>query len=158
MGKEIQNMFCFQCEQTAGCDGCSGKVGVCGKTAEVANLQDELTGALIGLAHSLNGAGKVEQRTSDLVIRSLFATLTNVNFNEASIKEMIAAVQQEKDRLKPGCRSCANPCGMTEDLQLDSIWKAEENIRSLKSLVLFGLRGMQPMLIMPWYWDSGMKR
>ena len=142
MGKEIQNMFCFQCEQTAGCDGCSGKVGVCGKTAEVANLQDELTGALIGLARSLNGAGKVEQRTSDLVIRSLFATLTNVNFNEASIKEMIAAVQQEKDSLKPGCRSCANPCGMTEDLQLDSIWKAEENIRSLKSLVLFGLRGM----------------
>ena len=142
MGKEIQNMFCFQCEQTAGCDGCSGKVGVCGKTAEVANLQDELTGALIGLARSLNGAGKVEQRTSDLVIRSLFATLTNVNFNEASIKEMIAAVQQEKDSLKPGCRSCANPCGMTVDLQLDSIWKAEENIRSLKSLVLFGLRGM----------------
>ena len=142
MEKEIQNMFCFQCEQTAGCDGCSGKVGVCGKTAEVANLQDELTGALIGLARSLNGAGKVEQRTSDLVIRSLFATLTNVNFNEASIKEMIAAVQQEKDSLKPGCRSCANPCGMTEDLQLDSIWKAEENIRSLKSLVLFGLRGM----------------
>ena len=81
MGKEIQNMFCFQCEQTAGCSGCSGKVGVCGKTAEVANLQDELTGALIGLARSLNGAGKVEQRTSDLVIRSLFATLTNVNFN-----------------------------------------------------------------------------
>ena len=142
MGKEIQNMFCFQCEQTAGCDGCSGKVGVCGKTAEVANLQDELTGALIGLARSLNGAGKVEQRTSDLVIRSLFATLTNVNFNEASIREMIAAVQQEKDSLKPACRSCANPCGMTEDLQLDSIWKAEENIRSLKSLVLFGLRGM----------------
>lgn len=142
MEKEIQNMFCFQCEQTAGCDGCSGKVGVCGKTAEVANLQDELTGALIGLARSLNGAGKVEQRTSDLVIRSLFATLTNVNFNEASIKEMIAAVQQEKNSLKPGCRSCANPCGMTEDLRLDSIWKAEENIRSLKSLVLFGLRGM----------------
>ena len=108
----------------------------------MANLQDELTGALIGLARSLNGAGKVEQKTSDLVIRSLFATLTNVNFNEASIKEMIAAVQQEKNSLKPGCRSCANPCGMTENLRLDSIWRAEENIRSLKSLVLFGLRGM----------------
>ena len=98
-----KKMFCYQREQT-----------------DTAKLQDELTGALIGLARSLNGAGKVEQRTSDLVIRSLFATLTNVNFNEASIKEMIAAVQQEKDSLKPGCRSCANPCGMTEDLQLDS--------------------------------------
>ena len=39
-------MFCFQCEQTAGCTGCTGKAGVCGKTADVAELQDELTGAL----------------------------------------------------------------------------------------------------------------
>ena len=46
-------MFCFQCEQTAGCVGCTGKAGVCGKTAEVAELQDELTGALIGLARRL---------------------------------------------------------------------------------------------------------
>ena len=44
-------MFCFQCEQTAGCVGCRGKAGVCGKTAEVAKLQDTLTGALIGFAH-----------------------------------------------------------------------------------------------------------
>ena len=42
-------MFCFQCEQTAGCTGCTGKAGVCGKTADVAELQDELTGALIGI-------------------------------------------------------------------------------------------------------------
>lgn len=42
------NMFCFQCEQTAGCSGCTRKAGVCGKTADVAKLQDELTGALIG--------------------------------------------------------------------------------------------------------------
>lgn len=41
------NMFCFQCEQTAGCSGCTGKMGVCGKSADIANLQDELTGALI---------------------------------------------------------------------------------------------------------------
>ena len=44
-----KNMFCFQCEQTAGCAGCTGRVGVCGKTADTAKLQDELTGALIGL-------------------------------------------------------------------------------------------------------------
>lgn len=44
------NMFCFQCEQTAGCGDCTGKTGVCGKTASVAKLQDELTGVLIGLA------------------------------------------------------------------------------------------------------------
>lgn len=46
------SMFCFQCEQTAGCAGCTGCAGVCGKTAETANLQDELTGALIGLARA----------------------------------------------------------------------------------------------------------
>ena len=48
--KMDHKMFCFQCEQTAGCAGCTGKAGVCGKTADVAKLQDELTGALIGLA------------------------------------------------------------------------------------------------------------
>ena len=42
-----KKMFCFQCEQTAGCTGCMGNAGVCGKTAGTANLQDELTGALI---------------------------------------------------------------------------------------------------------------
>ena len=46
MSKE---MFCFQCEQTAGCTGCTGKAGVCGKSAGTAKLQDQLTGELIGL-------------------------------------------------------------------------------------------------------------
>ena len=50
-----QNMFCFQCEQTAGCTGCTGKAGVCGKTAQTAELQDRLTGALIGLARATEG-------------------------------------------------------------------------------------------------------
>ena len=45
-------MFCFQCEQAAHCTGCTGSAGVCGKSAETANLQDELTGALIGLARA----------------------------------------------------------------------------------------------------------
>ena len=47
-----QKMFCFQCEQTAGGTGCTGGAGVCGKSSTVANLQDELTGALIGLARA----------------------------------------------------------------------------------------------------------
>ena len=49
-------MFCFQCEQTAGCAGCTGKAGVCGKTAEVAELQDQLTGALVGLSRAVDNA------------------------------------------------------------------------------------------------------
>ena len=45
-----QKMFCYQCEQTAACTGCTGDKGVCGKTSDIAALQDRLTGALIGLA------------------------------------------------------------------------------------------------------------
>lgn len=48
-------MFCFQCEQTAGCTACTGAQGVCGKKADTAKLQDELTGALIGLARATEG-------------------------------------------------------------------------------------------------------
>ena len=48
-----KKMFCFQCEQTAGCTGCMGNAGVCGKDSTTAALQDELTGALIGLAKSV---------------------------------------------------------------------------------------------------------
>ena len=52
-------MFCFQCEQAAHCTGCTDSAGVCGKSAETANLQDELTGALIGLARATDGNEKV---------------------------------------------------------------------------------------------------
>lgn len=60
-------MFCFQCEQTAGCAGCTGKSGVCGKSAANAKLQDQLTGALIGLAHAASNAEKTPQ--TDRLIR-----------------------------------------------------------------------------------------
>lgn len=56
-------MFCFQCEQTAGCTGCTGNAGVCGKTAHVAQLQDELTGALVGLARAADNAPDVNEGT-----------------------------------------------------------------------------------------------
>ena len=49
-------MFCFQCEQAAHCTGCTGSAGVCGKSAETANMQDELPGALIGLARAADGS------------------------------------------------------------------------------------------------------
>ena len=74
-----QEMFCYQCEQTAGCTGCTGKRGVCGKSAAIARLQDELTGELIGLAGACSNAAP-QEGTTDLIIEGLFATLTNVNF------------------------------------------------------------------------------
>ena len=75
-------MFCFQCEQTAGCAGCTGKAGVCGKTAEVAELQDQLTGALIGLSRAVDNAPDANEGTWRLMIEGLFTTVTNVSFNE----------------------------------------------------------------------------
>lgn len=137
----MQNMFCFQCEQTAGCSGCTGRAGVCGKSAATAGLQDELTGALIGLARASQN-GVRTQETDRLIIEGLFTTLTNVNFNDQTIQDMIDRVHAEKQRLVPGCTACASRCGNTDDYDVSRIWAADEDIRSLKSLILFGIRGM----------------
>ena len=125
-------MFCFQCEQTAGCTGCTGLAGVCGKSANVAKLQDELTGALVGLARAAEKSAKVNMGTWKLVIEGLFTTITNVNFNEKTLRQLIDGVHAEKARL-----------GTTgEDYDMEKVWTAQEDIRSLKSLILFGIRGV----------------
>ena len=135
-------MFCFQCEQTAGCTGCTGNAGVCGKTADVAQLQDELTGALIGLARATDNAPDVNDGTWRLMIEGLFTTVTNVSFNEKTLRELIDRVHAEKARLVPDCSDCAAPCGRAADYDMARLWNAQEDIRSLKSLILFGVRGM----------------
>ena len=136
-------MFCFQCEQTAGCTGCTGNAGVCGKRAETAELQDKLTGALVGLARAAEGNGDMVTKDTDrLIIEGLFATITNVNFNDETVSALIDRVHAEKDRLVPSCLSCASVCGRNEDYDMRSIWDGDEDIRSLKSLILFGIRGV----------------
>ena len=90
-------MFCFQCEQTAGCSGCTGAAGVCGKKSVTADLQDELTGALVGLAHACMNNPKTEQ-TDHIIIEGLFTTITNVNFNDETLREMIAQEQDPQER------------------------------------------------------------
>ena len=135
-------MFCFQCEQTAGCAGCTGKAGVCGKTAEVAELQDQLTGALIGLARAADGDTLATPNTWRLMIEGLFTTVTNVSFNEKTIRTLIDQVHEEKARLVPGCSGCGSRCGRNDDYDMNLLWNAQEDIRSLKSLILFGVRGM----------------
>ena len=135
-------MFCFQCEQTAGCTGCTGKRGVCGKSADVAKLQDELTGALIGLARATDNAAQTGAEVWQLLIKGLFATITNVNFNETTIRALIDRVHAEKARLGPNCSACASHCGRTDDYDMAELWNAQEDVRSLKSLILFGARGM----------------
>ena len=136
-----QKMFCFQCEQTAGCTGCTGAAGVCGKSSETARLQDELTGALIGLAKACQNGAKTEN-TTKLILEGLFTTITNVNFYDDTIRDTIGRVHEEKDKIVPGCMACMSKCGNTDDYDMNEIWNAQEDIRSLKSLVLFGIRGV----------------
>lgn len=135
-------MFCFQCEQTAGCTGCTGNTGVCGKKADTAQLQDELTGALIGLARAVDDISAVSKKTWQTIIEGLFTTITNVSFDNAAIEDMIQKVRAEKASLAGGCNKCQSPCGRTAEYDMQQLWNADEDIRSLKSLILFGIRGM----------------
>ena len=124
-------MFCFQCEQTAGCTGCTGNAGVCGKTADIAHLQDELTGALIGLARAVKDQTSVDSSVWELMIEGLFTTVTNVNFNKETISQLIKLIHEK-----------AASYASAEDYDMNLLWNDNEDIRSLKSLILFGIRGM----------------
>ena len=135
-------MFCYQCEQTAGCSACTGNAGVCGKKSGTAKLQDELTGALVGLARATEGSTVLADSTYQAIIEGLFTTITNVSFDDDSIREMIKKVRAEKQKLVPDCSTCGSPCGRNDEYDMNQLWDADEDIRSLKSLILFGIRGM----------------
>ena len=144
--KEIDmenKMFCYQCEQTAGCTGCTGNAGVCGKSANTARLQDELTGALIGLARATEGNEQlVTEEMNQLVLEGLFTTITNVNFNDETLKLLIDKIEDTKKKLVPNCFTCSDSCGRNNNFDMSTLWTTDEDIRSLKSLILFGIRGM----------------
>lgn len=125
----MNEMFCFQCEQTAGGTGCT-KVGVCGKKPEVARKHDELVCALVGLARAAEGKTP-ETKVDELVMQGLFATLTNVNFDPDRIEALKQRVEVEKKRL-----------GGAEDFDPDTLFHGDTDIVSLRSTLLFGLRGM----------------
>lgn len=125
----MSNMFCFQCEQTAGGKACTMR-GVCGKGPEVANKQDELTCALIGLARAAEGKNPGEE-ADELMIKGLFATITNVNFDSSRIDELKAEVNAQKEKL-----------GGAEDFPSNELWNGDTDIVSLHSTLLLGIRGM----------------
>ncbi|MCG1025160.1 MULTISPECIES: hydroxylamine reductase [unclassified Dehalobacter] len=125
----MSQMFCFQCEQTAGGKGCTN-AGVCGKKPEVANKHDELTCALIGLARAASGQ-KTAPETDALVMQSLFATVTNVNFDPEDFDAFIQKVIAEKNKL-----------GGAEDFAPDALFHGDPDIVSLRSTLLLGMRGM----------------
>ena len=142
--KDMKNkMFCYQCEQTAGCTGCTGNAGVCGKSANTARLQDELTGALIGLARAAEGNEHlVTEEMNQLVLEGLFTTVTNVNFNDETLKILIYKIENAKKKLVPNCFTCSGSCGRNDNFDMNTLWTTDEDVRSLKSLILFGIRGM----------------
>lgn len=125
----MDTMFCFQCEQTAKGSACDASRGTCGKTAQTANLQDDLTGALVRLAEA---AGETNDKAVDTMIcEGLFTAVTNVNFNDEDIALRVAQVESKIKELGAS----------TEPYNMQTIWEGNEDIRSLKSLILFGIRG-----------------
>lgn len=133
-------MFCFQCEQTAGGQACSGAKGVCGKSAATALVQDQLTGALVGLARTIRKAGtpaEARKDADDLMMEGLFATLTNVDFDDEELTRLTNVAHELRAQI-------ASNAGIEEasDYDLNGVWNAPEDERSLRSLILFGLRGL----------------
>ena len=126
-----EQMFCFQCEQAAHCTACTGKAGVCGKSADTAAAQDRLTGAIISYASQLIGEGRAPAPEQALLLmEGLFTTITNVNFDPQTVDQLTESIH------------AACP-GIGFDYDMANLWhEPNEDIRSLKSFVLFSLRGM----------------
>ncbi len=125
----MTDMFCFQCEQTAGGTGCT-KVGVCSKKPELAHEQDKLISSLISLARASEGKS-VDKSTDELVMQSLFVTITNVDFDPLRIAEYINKVEVAKQKL-----------GGAENFDPDALFHGDADIVSLRSTLIFGLEGM----------------
>ncbi len=124
------SMFCFQCEQTANPKGCTVK-GVCGKEANVANKQDELTAALVGLARACNAKG-VTPEAIRLLKKGLFMCVTNVNFSQVRVQDMVDQVEKVRQSIDPSA----------VDFDWTALWVGDEDIISLRSTLLLGMRGM----------------
>ncbi|MDS1030841.1 hydroxylamine reductase [Bacillota bacterium LX-D] len=154
-------MFCYQCEQTAGGKGCT-VTGVCGKDPQVAALQDLLLYNLQGIAFYgqkiLEQSQELEQNTHQFMIDALFATLTNVNFDQERFISFLRQAQIVKEQLKQQAgkvNGVIPPEALYEvpekkdqilaDAQKTAIFTADnvsEDIRSLRSLLIFGAKGM----------------
>lgn len=126
----MSDMFCFQCQQTAG-NKCCLHSGVCGKKPETARSQDELIYELIRLSDAVLERGKRTVETDRLIIDGLFVTLTNVNFDNAAIEEYTA-------------RAATLRREIAEDIPVEvpSLFNGNTDIVSLRSTLLFGLKGM----------------
>lgn len=154
------DMFCYQCEQTAGGKGCT-KVGVCGKTPEIANLQDLLIYQLKGISfyarHILDSGLNVDKSVVSFIENCLFTTLTNVNFNVDDHVHLLKQSQDIKNNLKNivGTTDYITPSAAYElpETKADMLRDApmagimydktlDPDIRSLRQTILYGLKGI----------------
>lgn len=150
-----QKMFCYQCQETAGCKGCTMS-GVCGKKHDVAAMQDLLvyvTKGISAVTTALRQEGKqVSAEINHLITLNLFTTITNANFDKESIEARIRATLTEKDVL---LAQIADPSGLPEAAKWNGSgnWEEKaatvgvlstenEDIRSLRELITYGLKGL----------------
>ena len=148
-------MFCYQCQETAGCKGCT-MVGVCGKKSDVAAMQDLLVYVSKGISAvttALRKEGKsVAAGINHLITFNLFTTITNANFDKESIEGRIRATLDAKKGLL--CR-LSNTAGLPEAAVWDGSgdWEEKaksvgvlstenEDVRSLRELITYGLKGL----------------
>ena len=150
-----QKMFCYQCQETAGCKGCTMS-GVCGKKPDVADMQDLLvyvTKGISAVTTALRQESKeVSAEINHLITLNLFATITNANFDKESIEARIRATLTEKEAL---LAQVADPSALPEAARWDGSgdWEEkartvgvlstkDEDIRSLRELITYGLKGL----------------
>lgn len=150
-------MFCFQCQETAGCTGCT-KFGVCGKSPDLARMQDLLIYTTKGLSEVTtrlrNEGKKVADEVNHLVTINLFTTITNANFDNEVFYERVNKTLQIKDAL---LTELANKENLSEAALCNAATREEmdgkstkvgvlatknEDIRSLRELIIYGLKGM----------------
>lgn len=149
-------MFCFQCQETAGCKGCT-QVGVCGKKPEVAAMQDLLiyvTKGLSAVTTRLRAEGKqVSREVNHLVTKNLFITITNANFDREAIIEAIETTLKVKAECLAALTSRENlpeaalysdgRDGFDEKAKKVGVLATEnEDVRSLRELTTYGLKGL----------------
>lgn len=127
----MSDMFCFQCQQTAGGSGCV-RTGVCGKQPTTAHLQDILVCRLIRLAEVCEQNSEHPREVTQLLADGLFTTLTNVNFDDEAIRAFTARVE---DALR-------SHGGDVREEDPSWLWRGETDLVSLRSTLLFGLKGM----------------
>lgn len=152
-------MFCYQCQETAGCSGCT-RVGVCGKQPDVAVMQDLLvyvTKGISAVTTTLRQEGvEIQPAVNHMITLNLFTTITNANFSKQAIIARIQETLSEKDLLL----SKLNTLTSTDTLPEAALWNGSENefaakaatvgilstenedIRSLRELITYGLKGL----------------